>query len=113
MALQRRPAPGGPDATVAGGVIPIGDEAFSKKYPTLLEFLTRVGWDDGQPREKGSFFVFCEDGMFKACLNDKDAGMVAFITCMSFNALLDRVEKGLAANSLDWRLSTQAKAKRR
>lgn len=110
--LKRRFAPGRPEAAAVDGLLPLGDETFVKKYPLLSEFLTRVVWEPGQPREKGSLFLFAEDGCFKACLNDKDSLQVAFLTSTTFTALLDAVEKGLAKDTLDWRLSTQGKTKR-
>lgn len=110
--LRRRTAPGRPEAAAVDGILPLGDEAFTKKYPTLAEFLTRVLWEPGQPREKGSVFVFIEDGMVKACVNDKDSLQVAFVSSVTFAGLWDAIEKGLAKDSLDWRLSTQGRGKR-
>lgn len=111
-ALQRRPPAGDPAARAVDGQLPCADPKFLKDYPVLAEFLMRVLWEPGQPREKGSVFTFFEDGMFKACLNDKDTGQVAFLSSSSFAGLWEAVEKGLAKNALDWRLSTQAKNRR-
>lgn len=111
--LQRRTPPGRPEAAAVDGVLPVLDEAFVRDYPTLAEFLTRVLWEPGVPREKGSVFVFYEDGVFKACLNDKDSLQVAFTSSTTFTGLWKALEKGLKANSLDWRLSTQGKASKR
>lgn len=111
--LKRRQAPSSPEAAAVDGVIPMGDEKFLKGYPLLAEFLTRVLWEPGQPREKGSFFVFYEHGVFKACVNDKDTNMVAFVSSVTFTGLWDTIEKGLGKDSLDWRLSTQGKAAKR
>jgi hypothetical protein len=86
---------------------------FAKKYPLLLEFLSRELWEPGVPRVRGSLFLFLEDGVFKACLNDKDVEEVAFVTKGTFAALLDAVERGLSSSSLDWRLSTAGKARKR
>lgn len=110
--LKRR-QPRTTDPTAAGySPAAYGDEAFAKKYPLLLEFLSLELWEPGVPRTKGSLFLFLEDGCFKACLNDKDTDEVAFVTKPSFAALLDAVERGLAQGTLDWRLSTQGKARR-
>jgi len=110
--LQRRAAPGRPEAAAVDGMLPIHDEQWVKKFPTLAEFISRVLWEPGQPREKGSVFLFFEDGVFKACLNDKDSSQVAFTSSLTFAGLWEALEKGLAKNTLDWRLSTQGKAKR-
>jgi len=90
-----------------------GDESFAKKFPVLLEFLTREFWEPGQPREKGSIILFAEEGVFKACASDKDSMEVAFVTKATFSGLLDALEKGMANGSLDWRLSTVGKARKR
>lgn len=89
------------------------DGQFSKAYPVLAEFLQREFWDEQTPRAKGSMILFCEDGVFKACLSDKDADMVAFVSKGSWDALLKAIERGLAENTLDWRLTQAAKARRR
>lgn len=102
--LQRRLPPSAPEAAAVDGVIPIGDAAFLKKFPTLAEFLTRVQWEPGVPREKGTFFIFYEHGVFKACINDKDTGMMAFVSSVTFTGLLDAIEAGLAKDNHDWRL---------
>jgi len=111
-ALQRRTGPGNQAHAAVNGVIPISDPKAVAKFPTLVEFLTRVSWEEGQPREKGSIFIFIEYGDWKCCVNDKDAELVAFVTKPTLEELLPCVEKGLAANTLDWRPSTQGKAKR-
>lgn len=92
------------------------DEAFAKKYPYLAEFLQREWWSEDKSlpvnqraRDKGSIILFCEEGMFKACLSDKDAGAVAFISKKVFTGLLEAIEKGLREDTLDWRLSQQGK----
>jgi len=111
-ALKRRGSPTDPNRAAVNGVIPIGDGKFTDKHPTLVEFLTRVVWEDGSPREKGSVFVFIEDGMVKACLNDKDSLQVAFVSSVTFAGLWEALEKGLRDDTLDWRVSSQGKSKR-
>lgn len=96
------------------------DPAFLKKYPLLAEFLQRelwtreedVPWTD-RVRQKGTLILFCEEGQFKACLSDKDSEAVAFASKKSFQALLETLEKGLANDSLDWRLTAAGKGKKR
>lgn len=110
--LKRRAAPGNMAAVAVDGVIPFPDAKFADKRPLLAEFFTRVFWGPGEPREKGSLFLFVEDGMFKCCVNDKDSSQVAFVTGTTLDGLLDAVEKGLAQDRLDWRLSSQGKARR-
>jgi hypothetical protein len=112
-ALQRRTGPGNFAAAVVDGCLPLADPDAVKKFPTLVEFLTRVQWAPDQPRQKGSIFLFIEDGMWKCCCNDNDAELVAFVTKTALAELLPAVEKGLAGNTLDWRPSSRGKARKR
>ena len=110
--LQRR-VPRGTDPTASGySPASYGDEVFEKKFPMLFEFLTREVWEPGVPRTRGTLFVFCEDGVFKACLSDKDVDEVAFVSKTTFTGLMDACEKGLANGTHDWRVSTKGKARR-
>lgn len=49
--------------------------------------------------------MFCEDGKWKACVTDKDAGYYAFTSADTLDGLLEAVERGLAKEGLDWRES--------
>lgn len=111
-ALRRRSGPEGHQEVRVDGVVPVMDDAFGKKFPTLLEFLSRVEWEPGQPRQKGTLFLFIEHGMFKVCVSDKDADLIAFVTAPTLQGVLESAEKGLVKDSLDWRPSTQGKARR-
>lgn len=78
---------------------------WSSRWPTVLEFLEAVAWEDGSRRVPGSLTLFCEDGSLKACLSDKDSNRVAFVSARGPEACLDAAEAGLAGGGLDWRLS--------
>jgi len=81
------------------------DEAFGKKLPSLWEFLTAPKYEDGADRETGTILVFVEDGCVKGCLSNRDSGHVAFVSGSDWASMLAKAEKGLASDSLDWRLS--------
>lgn len=87
-------------------------EGDCEMLPSLWEFLTHRQWDDGTPRQPGSVTVFYEDGVWKACLNDRDAGLVAFRTAPTPIELAVSLEGALARDTLEWRRST-AQGKRR
>jgi len=70
--------------------------------------LTLTVWEDGKERETSSVTVFHGDGLLKACIQDKDAGLIAFVTGESLEGLLDALEKGLASGKLDWRKQREA-----
>jgi len=96
----------------AGVAVPPVDEAFTKAHPALWEFLTLTRWEDGSPRETGTLFIFVEDGGLKVAVNDREGGLVAFLTSKTFKGLLEAVEKGIREDRLDWRRSrVQAKGR--
>lgn len=100
MALKRRSGlPGS-----SSGDCPQADPGdWAKKYPTLVEFLTLLKWEDGAARLPGSLTLFCDIGAWKACLKDKDANASCFVSGRTPGALLEAMEKGLANDALDWR----------
>ena len=78
---------------------------FMSQFPCLLEFLTARQWDEGEPRETGTLTLFQGQDGLQAALNDKDSGLVAFVTGRSFTGLLACLESGLGEGSLSWRQS--------
>jgi len=82
-----------------------------KKMPTLVQWLTETAWDNGDAREPGSLLIFAQDLRWKGMLTDKDNGYVCFVTAEDVDGVLAALEKGLLANSLDWRESRGAHAK--
>jgi len=77
-------------------------------YPLLVEFLSLLAWEDGKPRTPGSVILFSEEGVWKACVNDKDAALVAFVSARSPEGLLCAINDGLASGGLDWRKGRQS-----
>lgn len=100
MALKRLPAsPGGG----ASSPKPAERCKLAERFPTCWEFLALLTWEDGQSRVPGTVLLFSDAGTFKACLNDRDASMSAFVSGSTLTGLLEAMEKGLLAGSLDWR----------
>lgn len=112
MGLQSLRGLGGVQNRSGTESVPAKDEAFAKKMPTLWEFLSAKAWEDGTERETGTILVFVEDGLVKVCLCNRDTGHVAFVSAKSFSGALESVEKHLAADTVDWRLSRAAKGKK-
>lgn len=81
--------------------------------PALWEFLTVTVWDDGEERRTGTLLLFTEEGRWKCCVNDRDAGLVTFVAAESPDQLLRSVDKGLVEDTLDWRKSQGAPTSRR
>jgi len=101
MVFQSRRA--GPP-TGGGGVVAAPEEdPLSRRFPLVFQFLTRTSYDDGQSRETGSITLFFDAGVVKACLNDKDASLAAFVSGEGLEGLLVSMEEGLAGDRLDWR----------
>lgn len=107
--LKRVEAGNGKARDLAAQTVEAVDPIFANRYPALAEFLSAEEWEPGQARERGTLTLFFEDGAFKAAANDRDAQQVAFVSKGAFQALLDALEKGLVAGSLDWRGQQQKK----
>lgn len=80
------------------------DVSFRAGQPVLHDYLTITGLGGAQ-RVTGTLLLFAEDGKWKACINDRDGGFVAFLTSDTVAGLLEAIDKGLAKGSLDWRKS--------
>lgn len=88
------------------------DAGFREHWPQLLEGLAGDGLMlEGAPKT-ATLTLFVEGGQWKACLNDRAEGEVAFVTADRFTALLDALETGLREGSLDWRRANGGKARR-
>lgn len=95
-----RSTPVGTGGASSGGMFRGGADD-SRRH--LGEFLGDSRYEDGTPRRPGTLNVFYEDGKWKGCLNDRDQGLVAFLTGGSLGELLDDVERHLKEGGLDWR----------
>lgn len=113
MAMKHsRPASADANRESAGPVVVI-DSAFGARYPALFEFLIEMEWSEGVVRETGTLLLFAEDGLWKACLSDRDGDRRAFYGSDSFTGLLEGLNKGLVADTLDWRRNKFPQKKRK
>lgn len=87
------------------------DEAFAKKFPTLLEFLTTAEWEDGTARETSTLTVFIEDGAFKVAVNDRDLKQSIYLTGKTLQDALGAAERALGGGTADWRAWSGKKRK--
>ena len=94
-----------PPSSLSGG-------EWSVLFPAVVEFLTAARWPEGDPRLPGSLTLFCDALSWKACLNDKDQGRVAFISGDTPEAVLVALEAGLVGDSLSWRAQRPGGSKR-
>ena len=80
-----------------------GGEGDHKLYPALVEFLVVRRWEDKSERTPGTVLFFYEAGKLKACVSDKDAGLVAFTVLETLDGALEQLDGLLRADKLDWR----------
>lgn len=111
MFLQRR---NGAPTPAKGLGLSGASESELAKWGALYEFLFSESWPDGAARRTGTLLIFPDEGRLKACLSDRDQGLVGFATGSSILELLEAVERALREDSVDWRASrTAAKERRR
>jgi len=82
------------------------DVDFQTNYPALSEYLTSAAYPDGAVRQLATLTIFREDGWWKACLNEKDQGLVLFVAESRFGTLLEALELLLQEDHPPWRKST-------
>jgi len=102
-----------PSAASAAALPPESLGSFEKAHPALWEYLSLCEWEPGQPRETSALLLFCDEGLLKGMLNDRDGVRVCFVAGGSVSAVLKSLEKGLVANTLDWRPDRKAGSKRK
>lgn len=80
------------------------DMTWQASVPLLHAMLT-ITQVNGKPRETSSLLLFCEDGLFKACLNDRGNARTLWASGGTITALLEALEKALATGEAAWRKS--------
>lgn len=108
MLMKKRQA--SPDRGEVKTTLEQVDPWLLKKWPAVAEFLTLSQWEDGTARQRGSLIIFLEDGFLKACLSDRDADLVCFVSSATLQGLLDKADKALQDDNADWRPSSKARA---
>jgi hypothetical protein len=94
--------------TAEGGV-PMGQHleadgfGFAAEFPMLFEHLASNTFDDGASRQTSSILLFCQGGVWKACLHDRQEGECLWVSGATYGDLLAAVEAALAAPTADWR----------
>lgn len=96
-----------PDAAepVVGARGLVKDKHVMDGYPHLVQFLSDDRWDDGGTRTPGSLTLFIEEGIWKACLNDRDAQASLYVSGDTTSACMKSLESRLAGTTVpDWRV---------
>lgn len=79
-----------------------------KEYPLLWDHLSQRKWADGSPRQTSSLMIFEQDGVLKAMLRDKDAGLCLWVASKSLYGVLGALEAALGDPEAEWRVDRQA-----
>lgn len=99
MGLQRPQIAGG-DRGVSR---PPTDATSAKRYPTLLQYLSEETWADGVKRERSTVLLVYEDGLFKACVIDKDLDATLWGSAETLVDCLGCLEARLNDDKAEWR----------
>lgn len=100
MSSLRKPVPEG--AVPMGSPVPQVSR-WGEQYPNLVEWLTACRYPDGDPRETSTVVISYEQGTFKACLNDRDGKRSLWVSGMTPDDVLGRLEAALGADAQEWR----------
>lgn len=82
-----------------------GDGPVIAGFPTLYDYLTCVQYSGGEARVPSTMLFFCEDGMWKCCLNDRDNARSAWSAGRSVMECVKSLERALSDATVEWRRS--------
>lgn len=102
-----------PSATTSGNGGPAATDGFATEYPGLWEMLTSSRYPDGSHRATSTLSLFVDEGLVKACLNDRDQSQNTFVSGHTITDCMRALESGLQADTLQWRVSAGSGRKRR
>lgn len=80
------------------------DPSFEGDYPGVYDFLALVELE-GKSREPGTITLMCQDGRFKASMQDKETKHYCFVSADTFMGLLEAMEGALTNPEHEWRES--------
>lgn len=87
------------------------DEAFVKRYPCIVEYLTDDVYDDGGAREVSVLSVSIRDGSISLALNDKDLKQSLYTQAETLQGALMLMEGALKSGVGEWRAWKMGKKK--
>jgi len=98
--MLKKPKPGEKAGPVEA---PWDDEAFAKTYPTITEMLYATSYEDKTLRQTSTLLIFCDNGVLRICLNDRDNQRSAFVTGETVEGTLLKLEDQLATQTVEWK----------
>lgn len=103
---QRRPSTG------SNGDGRVSDPTMVARCPATFEFLCVPNSDGSGRSQTATLLIFSEDGLFKACVNDRAENASCFFSAETFQELLAEVERGLATGTAEWRTSKKGSTRK-
>lgn len=89
--------------------------AFAKqvneKLPAIREYLETNRWPNGDERITSTLTVYCDDGVYKVCLNDRQEGQSLWVASECLWDALETLEGALQGGTAEWRKNTFQGAK--
>ncbi len=76
---------------------------WAGSFPGLWSHMTQVRWEDGSARQPSSLLIFEQDGMLKAMLRDKSAGLCLWVAARSVPDIFCALEGGIMDADTEWR----------
>lgn len=90
----------------AATAVPMEQETVTR-WPFIWSHLTQTEWEDGTKRDTSSLLMFCQDGVIKGMLRDRDCGLCLWCAGSGILSLLDALEGLLGDPRADWRQDRQ------
>jgi len=72
-------------------------------FPTLWGYLSDLRYEDGSPRQTATLMLLAEQGVVKACLNDRDNDRSVWVSGRGVEEALSVLEAALLAGRAEWR----------
>lgn len=99
----------GQERRVAGtGEFAARDALLEEYFPALAEYLTATVLGEDRQRKTATLLLFCEDGLFKVCLNDRQEALSAWASGETAREAIEALEASLEAGEASWRRSAGA-----
>lgn len=84
-------------------ILEAGDPSLAKDCPGLHALMTRLTGPSGNSRQPCSMTIFCEDGLWKCCLTERDFQLSLWASSPTFYGLVAALEGRLGQETVEWR----------
>jgi len=82
---------------------PFADKDFEKCYPNLTAHLRDARYEDRTSRVTSTILIFCENGVLRMCVNDRDNNRSVFFTAATVEEAFMKAEDAIATNTAEWK----------